>query len=245
MCVMKKENPARGYVRISAELFKLWICRSPNTVKEILKRNGQVPEPEEDEKIQAIETKYPHEIWAMDITTVRIFNLIPLYLFCVLDDFSRCVLSYAVAFRPSSQWVIGVLEKTARKFGAPRRMLTDNGGQFFSEEFQQFTSVNNIRHIRTRPYHPQTNGKMERFFKSLKYELLNYFFLTSVRQLNVLVSEYITYYNHYRPHQGIENAVPFEKLEGKVKRLKVYHLPDKVVRITFAGMLHAYLPRAA
>lgn len=244
-CRMKKENPAWGYVRISAELLKLGIERSPNTVKEILKRNGYVPEPDEEISVKNIETHQPHEMWVMDITTVRIFNLIPVYLFCVLDDFSRCVLSYAIAFRPSSQWVLGVLEKTAWSFGSPRRMLTDNGGQFLSDEFKKFVAQYNIRHVRSRPYHPQTNGKIERFFKSLKYELLNYYFITSVRQLNELVSEYVQYYNQYRPHQGIDNAIPVEKLEGKVKRLKAHYPADAVTRITFAGMLHAYLPRAA
>ncbi len=245
VCRMKSENPLWGYVRLSAELSKLGICRSPNTVKEILKRNGSMPEPEEDERIQTVETKRPHEMWAMDITTVRIFNLIPVYLFCMIDDFSRCALGYAVTLRPTSQWVIGVLEKTAERFGVPRRILTDNGGQFLSDEFKQFAAHYKICHVRTRPYHPQTNGKIERFFKSLKYELLNYFFLTNMRQLDSLVSEYITYYNHYRPHQGIDNAIPAEKLQGNVRRLKPLQPARAVTRITFAGILHAYLPRAA
>lgn len=245
VCVLKHENPLWGYTRISAELLKLGICRSPNTVKAILNRSRYVPEPEDEISVKNIETHQPHEMWAMDITTVRIFNVIPIYLFCVIDDFSRCILLHGITFKPSSRWVVDVLEKAARKFGAPRRMLTDNGGQFVSEEFKQFAAQYKIHHVRSRPYHPQTNGKMERFFKSLKYELLNYFFLTSAGQLESLVAEYVLYYNHYRPHQGIENAIPFEKLEGKVKRLKVHHPADKITRISFAGMLHAYLPRAA
>ncbi len=248
VCTMKKENPSWGYVRLSAELLKLGVYRAPNTIKAILKRNGHVPEPiEEAEEGETITTHRPHFLLSMDITTVRLFHFIPIHIFCIIDDFSRCILSYAVSFRPTSVWVTDVVKRTFEKFTIPQSILTDNGAQFVSNDFKHFLKSYSIDHRRCRPYHPNTNGKIERFFKSLKHELLNYFLLTSTRQLNMLMEEYIAYYNHHRPHQGIDNEIPAEKLEGKIKRLKRARIHEKisVQKITFAGMLHAYIRRAA
>lgn len=246
ICKIKQDNPTWGYLRICGEILKLGIYKSPNTIKNILKRNGYLPEPDKKEiKENKITTQNPHQLWGIDITTVRIFNLITVYILCIIEDFSRVLLGYSITLKPTSKWVTDVITKVIEKFRLPQNILTDNGPQFISEEFKQFTTTLNITHKRCRPYHFQTNGKIERFFRSLKYELLNYYFLTSLSQLNRLMNQYITYYNYYRPNQGVNNEIPMERLRGKIKKLRIVQNPGKIRKIRFGGILNAYVAKAA
>ncbi len=89
-----------------------------------------------------------------------------------------------------------------------KQLITDNGSPFVSGSFKQLTASNKITHIKTSIRHPQSNGKIERFFQSLKYEFLYFLFLTSKRHLDNLLSEYLLYYNEFRLHEALDGQSP-------------------------------------
>jgi len=87
-------------------------------------------------------------------------------------------------------------------------MITDNGSQFTAGVFRNCLKAQGVKHIKTSVRHPQTNGKIERFFQSLKYEFMCFFFLKNKKQVDKLLEEYLLYYNQYRLHQGIGGQAP-------------------------------------
>ncbi len=173
MCRMKKENPSWGYERIAGELKNLGISIHRSTVRRILIKHRLIPP-----SLKAcldwmkIITHRPHEMWAMDVFRTRLLGFIPIYLCIILDDYSRAILGFSVGFFPTVQWVISCLKEAIERYGRPLSILTDNGS-CFQKQFEVFLATLSIAHKRCSIGHPQTNGKVERLWKSLKYELLN------------------------------------------------------------------------
>jgi len=245
ICRMKIDNPRWGYLRISSELAKLGIKRSATTINKILRKKLHLQSPQ-------IITSHPHQVWQMDITTVKIFWFIPAYIFVAIDDYSRAIMTFSVSLKPSADWIKKNLLKAFTTHGKPEAVRTDNGGQFISQQFKSFLKNMNISHLRCPPRYPLLNGKVERFFLSLKTEILNKISINSFRQLKQLVAEYIAYYNFYRPHQGINMQIPMTLLNNNRSYVAAGLIPScndgpqnfipiKITRLTFAGILNAYV----
>jgi len=246
VCRMKRENPLWGYERIAGELKSLGILIHRSTVRRILIRQGLTPP-----SLQAcldwmkIKTQKPHEMWAMDVFSTRLWGLIPIYICIILDDFSRMILGFSVTILPTLRLAFSCLQNAIEGYGCPLAILTDNGS-CFRTQFDIFLTFQGIAHKRCALGHPQTNGKIERLWKSLKYELLSKTLICSRRHLLWLVSEYVRYHNEFRPHQGIENSIPLRKLEGQDTVLLLYGKVVKLKRITFAGgLLNSYILKKA
>jgi putative transposase len=129
-------------------------------------------------------------------------------------------------------------------FGVPKRIITDNGSQVISTAFQELMTTCGINHVRTSVGHPQTNGKIERFFQSLKYEFLCLFFLRSKGHLDGLLAEYLLYYNEFRLHEAIDgqtpNAVYYnQRIKRPDKASKQIRAPIEEIRMG-NGHLRAY-----
>jgi hypothetical protein len=119
-----------------------------------------------------------------------------------------------------------VFRGSIEKHGLPKEVLSDNGRQYFtwrgSNKFSKLLVKLGIRHIRSRPYHPQTQGKIESFWRNLTQEFLSQTPLSSFEEAQTKIGEYIEYYNFKRPHQGIENMIPsdrFYSVDGQVREL--------------------------
>lgn len=242
-----EDNPHWGRWRIALAIWKIGVYVSPSTVRNILnlpKPDYRRPE-EKAEKIKRREIigKYPNHIWSIDFTTVYIW-LKPLYILAVIDHFSRKTMILATTFHPTAEWTINRIKETILKYGKPKHMITDKGGQFIAGDFIRFLKVAGICHRYACIRKANGNSKVERFFRSLKYELLNLYLFFSRTRVNKLLEEYLVYYTEYRPH---------EALDGRVPNDRYYHRPsdkpdkkDKVIkgavkRIEFAdGLLNAY-----
>jgi transposase InsO family protein len=137
------------------------------------------------------------------------------------------------------------LKKVCGVFGGvPERIITDNGGQFASAAFQKLMTTCGINHVRTSVGHPQTNGKIERFFQSLKYEFVSLFFLRSKGHLDGLLSEYLRYYNEFRLHEALDGQTPDAVFYNIVvpkpkKNAKQIRAPIEEIRME-NGHLRAY-----
>ncbi len=210
---IKEENPSWGYLRITLHLWRLRVFLSPSTVRRILLRPRPLPAPPrkdrtDGKKFKSIVAIRPNALWSIDLTTLRVFGIFKVYVLGIIDHYSRKVFCLRSAFQPTAEWIVCELKKVCEVFGMPRRIITDNGGQFISADFQELMTTCGINHVRTSAGHPQTNGKIERFFQSLKYEFVSLFFLKSKGHLDGLLAEYLLYYNEFRLHEAIDGQTP-------------------------------------
>lgn len=246
-CRMKRENPCWGYERIAGELKNLGITIHRSTVRRILIRRRFVP-PTGEAYLSWIKivTSQPHEMWAMDVFRARLWRVIPISICLILDDYSRTILGFSVGFFPTVRWILSCLKEAIERYGCPFSLLTDNGS-CFRTQFDACLASRGIAHKRCAVGHPQTNGKVERLWKSIKEEFLNRMLIVSRQHLTGMLKEYVRYYNGFRPHQGIQNSIPREKLEGKKENLlPLYGKGVKLKRITFAGgLLTSYILKDA
>lgn len=244
---IKEDNPSWGYLRIAIHLWRLQVFLSPSTVRRILLSPPPTPSlsksHEHDAHKKIVVTK-PNHLWSIDLTTVHILGVFPIYILGVIDHFSRKVVCLSSTLHPTAEWAVHELKTVFSSFGIPRAIITDNGSIFVSGLFRSFLALKSAAHIRTAVRHPQTNGKIERFFQSLKHEFLCLFFLTSKRRLDGILSEYLLYYNRYRLHEAIEGQTPDDvhyhhRVSKPDKSAKHIRAPIEEIRMG-NGLLRAY-----
>lgn len=246
---IKNSNPAWGYLRIAIHLWNLHIFISPSTVRRILLKPDRhagknKKAPIEIKPFRSIKASRPNSLWSLDLTTFRLFGIFPLHVLGVIDHFSRKVFCLSSTFHPTADWINSECERLFGKYGKPRRVITDNGSQFTAKAFRELMKKEGVRHIRTSVRHPQSNGKIERFFQSLKYEFMSFFFLRNRKQVDRLLKEYLNYYNQYRLHEAIDGQAPDARYYNKVipkppKDAKRIRAPIEEVHFG-NGLLKAY-----
>ena len=210
----------KGYKSISQQL-ALWgdhFKRTPRTVKKILIRHGRVSAVTKDpKKYGRILVEKANEFWSIDITCFG-----PFYVFGLTDLYSRKCLGLKLSLNQTTDVANELVKKAMAHYGKPGSILSDNGSQFIGRdletetEFGRFLRSQGIVHKRTDLGSPWQNGIQERFFGSLKRELL-YVLSATVDEatLTRYLLEYLVYYNRYRPHQGIGGLLPDELFYGR------------------------------
>lgn len=168
-------------------------------------------------------TKYVNEMWQTDFTYFKITGWGWYYLASILDDYSRYIISWKLFPTMKAQDVKIVLDEAIAKTGVDKvkvktkpRLLTDNGSCYISKDLNNYLSNNGFKHSYGAPYHPQTQGKIERYHRSLKNViLLDNYYLPS--HLEREIDRFINYYNNERYHEGINNMKPVDVFKGKSK----------------------------
>ncbi|HDT14602.1 MAG TPA: DDE domain-containing protein, partial [Firmicutes bacterium] len=173
---------------------------------------------------QRFERSRPGEMYQMDIMTFMLQGLYRVYVIACLDDFSRFVVSIGLFRRQTTDRCIDVLRSAIERYGTPKEMLTDNGRQFYTwrgkNQFQKFLIKSGITHFRSRPYHPQTLGKIESLWRNMYQEFLSKEPLNSFEQAEERIKKWIEWYNYKRPHQGIGGLVPADRFFGVEKTIR-------------------------
>ena len=119
-----------------------------------------------------------------------------------------------------------VMQRAKEKYPAARpRIISDNGPQFIAKDFKEFIRVSGMTHVRTSPYYPQSNGKLERRHKTLKGECVRPGSPLSLQEARELVERYVQHYNDKRLHSAIGYVTPMDKLEGREN--KIFQQRDK------------------
>lgn len=226
---------------------------APATITEILRRHGLIAEHESARRQhwQRFEHEYPNSLWQMDFKgdfpTLETGRCAPL---TVLDDHSRFNIVLAACSRMTTQVVQSELERAFRCYGLPARINTDNGAPWGSPSAPgQITelAVWMIRlgiHVSySRPYHPQTNGKDERFHRSLKAEVLERHAFTTHAHVQRELERWRHVYNTERPHEALGMATPMTRYKPS-PRVMPDHLPepeygpgDEVLRVNSNGVV--------
>ena len=113
-----------------------------------------------------------------------------------------------------------ILQRAREKYpDAHPRIITDNGPQFIARDFKEFIRIAGMTHVKTSPYYPQSNGKIERYHRTIKGECLRFHSPLSLDEARRLVKDYVRHYNEVRLHSGIGYVTPLTKLEGRDKQV--------------------------
>jgi len=162
-----------------------------------------------------------HELWQTDFTYFKVVGWGWYYLLTVLDDSSRYIVGWKLYTGMASSDVTDLLETTIAETGVEHvevrhrpRLLSDNGPCFVSRELQAYLVEREMRHTRGRPYHPMTQGKIERYHRSIKnvVKLQNYYLPW---ELDREIARFVRYYNHERVHEALDNLTPADVYHGR------------------------------
>lgn len=161
----------------------------------------------------------PHEHWHIDLSYVNISGTF-CYLCSILDGYSRSIVHWDVRPSMTEADVEITLERAREKYPDARpRIISDNGPQFVAKDFKEYIRLCGITHVRTSPYYPQSNGKIEAWHKSVKRECLRPGSPLSLDDARRLVERYVERYNKVRLHSAIGFVTPKDKLEGREKAI--------------------------
>jgi len=161
----------------------------------------------------------PHEHWHTDISYINIHGTF-YYLLSVLDGFSRYVVHCEIRTSMTEADVEIVLQKAREKFPqASPRVISDNGPQYIARDFQEFIRLSGMTHVRTSPYHPQSNGKQERWHATLKRECIRPQTPLSLEDARRIVENFVERYNTVRLHSAIGYVTPLDKLKGRAEAI--------------------------
>lgn len=161
----------------------------------------------------------PHQHWHMDISYINLGGTF-YYLCAVLDGYSRFIVHWEIRPAMKEVDVELVLQRAPEKFPEARpRMITDNGPQFVAKDFKIFIREAGMTHVRTSPYYPQSNGKMEAWNKTVKVETIRPESPETLDEVLTLVGRHVEYYNHVRLHSAIGWVAPADKLAGREKAI--------------------------
>ena len=161
----------------------------------------------------------PHEHWHIDISYVNIVGTF-YYLCSILDGASRFIIHWELRERMTAADVETVLQRAHERFPEARpRIISDNGPQFIAKDFKEFIRLAGMTHVRTSPYYPQSNGKMERWYQTLKVTTIRPTPPESLEDAQRLVTAFVSYYNHQRLHSAIGFVTPADLLAGRAEAI--------------------------
>ena len=166
-------------------------------------------------------TTRPNELWQTDFTYLRVVGWGWYYLSTVLDDYSRYILAWTLTTTMAATDVATTLDLARAKAGVDRvavhhrpRLLSDNGPCYISSQLATYLATHGLTHTRGKPYHPMTQGKIERYHRSMKnvVKLEHYY---SPWELERAIGRFVEHYNNRRLHEALQNVTPADVYYGR------------------------------
>jgi hypothetical protein len=157
----------------------------------------------------------PHEHWHVDVSHLNIAGTF--YFLCsILDGCSRYLVHHEIREQMQEIDVETVLQRAREAYPDARpRIISDNGPQFIARDFKEFIRLAGMTHVHTSPYYPQSNGKKERWYRTLKSECLRPQVPLSLEEARRLVADFVTHYNDVRLHSALGYVTPKDRLAGR------------------------------
>lgn len=216
-------NPGEGYRRLTYMMMDADIVAvSPTSVWRVLREAGMLHRWNRKPTKKGTgfrQPKKPHAHWHMDISYVNISGTF-YYLCTVLDGYSRYIVHWDIRPSMAETDVELILQKARENVpDAAARIITDNGPQFIARDFKEFIRISGMTHVRTSPYYPQSNGKLERWHQSLKRECIRPGTPLNLDDARRIIARYVHYYNTVRLHSAIGYITPADKLAGNENRI--------------------------
>ena len=201
---------------------------SQSTVHRILGREGLIKTPEMRlvaGKEYHRKTTGPHQMWATDASYFRVIGWGYYYLVTVMDDYSRFILAWKLQRDMTASSLIEVVQEaidathmTEVPVEDRTKLLSDNGSGYLSRAFRDYLHLVRIKHILAAPFHPQTNGKLERYHQTVKHDV-NQVPYDFPSELDRAIRDFVDYYNHRRYHKALGNVTPVDVLEGRREQI--------------------------
>jgi putative transposase len=217
------QNTNQGYRRLTYMMIDADIVAvSPASTYRVLKEAGVMRAWNRQKSKKGTGFSQPlkaHDHWHVDVSYLNICGTF--YYFCgLLDGYSRYVVHWEIRESMKEADIEIVIERAKEKFPRARpRIISDNGPQFIAKDFKEFIRLSGMTHVRTSPYYPQSNGKIERFHQSLKRECIRPQTPLSLEDARVSVAGFVDHYNNVRLHSAIGYITPNDRLEGREERI--------------------------
>jgi transposase-like protein len=218
ICNFARQNPLEGYRRMTFMMLDADVVAcSPSSAYRVLKKAGLLAgqTPNVTKKGTGfVQPLKPHQEWHIDFSYLNIAGTF--YFLCgILDGYSRYLVHFEIREKMEEIDVETILQRAREKFpGVTPRIISDNGPQFIAKDFKEFIRVAGMTHVRTSPYYPQSNGKIERYFKTVKGECIRVNVPLSLEDARRIVADYVTHYNEVRLHSAVGYVTPKDKLLG-------------------------------
>jgi len=166
-----------------------------------------------------------NELWQTDFTYFKVLGWGWYYLSTVMDDYSRYIISWKLFSSMTADDVKQTLDLAVEKTGVDKvhvchrpRLLSDNGSCYISGELKKYLEEHSIGHVRGAPYHPQTQGKIERYHRTMKNLVkLQHYYMPG--ELEREIGQFVEYYNNQRYHESLDNLTPADVYYGRDKQI--------------------------
>jgi transposase InsO family protein len=221
--VFARQHPLEGYRRMTFMMLDAdVVAASPASVYRVLKAAGllagQSPRPTK-KGTGFVHPLRPHEHWHVDVSYLNIAGTF--YFLCsVLDGCSRFIVHWEIREKMAESDVETIIQRAREAYpGVTPRIISDNGPQFIARDFKEFIRIAGMTHVRTSPYYPQSNGKIERWHKTLKADCIRLHVPLSLDDARRLVAEFVAHYNTVRLHSAIGYITPQDKLAGREQQI--------------------------
>jgi len=213
------KHRGEGYRRLAYMMLDENIAAvSPSSVYRVLNGAGKLQKWAKKPTKKGTGFKQPskaHEHWHIDISYINIAGTF-YYLCSVLDGYSRYIVHWEIREQMTEADVEVILLRAKERFPKARpRIISDNGPQFVARDFKEFVRINGMTHVRTSPYYPQSNGKKERWYGTLKQECIRPKTPLDLADARQVVEAYVKHYNQRRLHSAIGYVTPQDKLAGR------------------------------
>ena len=218
-----KKHPLEGYRRLSFMMLDQDVVAvSPSSVYRVLSAadllrrwNGKTSK----KGTGFVQPLKPHDHWHIDVSYINLCGTF-YYLCSLLDGCSRYIIHWELRESMTEKDVEIILQRAREKFPeATPRIISDNGPQFIAKDFKEFIRLAGMTHVRTSPFYPQSNGKLERYHFTIKDECIRPNVFLSLEEARGQIAKFIRYYNEERLHSAIGYVAPKVKLEGREKQI--------------------------
>lgn len=225
---LRSKHPAWGGRKLRDRLLALnhTAVPSASTITAILRRHQLLDLKESDKHraFQRFERAAPNELWQMDFKGEFKLPQGRCYPLTILDDHSRFAIALEACARNTRNITQAALIKVFRLYGLPAQITCDNGSPWGSRGRYYFTGLGvwllrlGIRVSHSRPHHPQTQGKDERFHRTIQAEVLRYYAGDTLAQWQIIFDQWRVVYNTERPHEALSMAVPASRYQPSQRR---------------------------
>lgn len=216
--------PLEGYRRLAFMMLdRDVVAASPSSVYRVLRRAGLLDRVNSTPSTKGtgfVQPNAPHAHWHCDMAYLNIAGTF-YYLCTVLDGYSRAVVHWEIRDRMRESDVQTIVQRGRERYpGVCPRLISDNGPQFVARDFKEFIRVVGMTHVRTSPYYPQSNGKIEAWHKTLKTTTIRPKNPTTLAAARVAVDAFVRHYNEVRLHSAIGYVAPHDLLAGRADKIR-------------------------
>lgn len=244
---IKRANPEFGVRRIG-DILGRWfgLPGSREKARTVLNGEGLIEPPKKLRAKNMVKPRFferstPNQMWQTDIMCFRLGGR-QVYLIGYIDDYSRYIVGLGLFTSQTAENVLETYRKATAEYGVPKEMLTDNGRQYTNwrgkTRFEMELQKDKVKHIRSQPHHPQTLGKIERFWKTILDEYLSRAQFDSFEKARERIAMWVKHYNHRRPHQGIESVCPADRyfeVASEVRKVIERTIEENVLELALRG----------